>query len=103
MIIPKSSLEPFGFLGMPTLRLARQGTEAIHDALNKLASDARNEHLSPAHLGIMLRYRAVKAGAYCARILGTQTLDNDEVIFKVAFTLEPHGTEYYSFPSYYPQ
>jgi len=102
MIIPKSILEPFGYIGIPTLDPVWAKVETIDDALHTLAGDNGYAHLSPKMMCILLRRTAVKAGAHITRGDFRVMLDS-EVIFRVDFTLEPHGKEYFSFPSYYPQ
>ena len=102
MDIPKSSLDPFGVIGIPHLNPVWAKVETIDTALHIMAGYNDNAHLSPRMMCILLRRTAVKAGAHITHG-DFRVMHDAEVIFKVAFTLEPHGTEYYSFPSYYPQ
>ena len=102
MMIPKSSLEPFGYIGIPYLDPVWAKVETIDTALHTLAGDNGYAHLSPKMMCLLLRRTAIKTGAHFTH--GDFRVRNTaEVIFKVAFTLEPHGIEYYSFPSYYPR
>ena len=96
MIIPASSIEPFGVLGFPTV-LACVGV--IQDAIHTVASSPQLSRLSPVMMGILLRNVAMKNGAHSVKC-PRKSLSKDVTIFNVTFTLVPNGRQYHAFPSY---
>ena len=102
MNIPQSSLEPFGVIGIPILKIELDIANKIGDILEKMVNDHRFEYMSPNALTAFLRIHTVRSGAYAASV-GMQRLQDGEVIFKVAYQMEPNGKLYCIYPSYYPK
>jgi len=97
MIIPASSIEPFGVLGFPTVPWPDVGV--IQDAIHTVASSPLLSRLSPVMMGILLRNVAMKNGAHSVKC-PRKSLSKDVTIFNVTFTLVPNGRQYHAFPSY---
>lgn len=102
MIIPKSILEPFGYIGIPHLDPVLAKVETIDFALRQTVLTLDTIPLSPKSIAV-LRRTVVLAGAHIIHPVHTRVMPDSKVIFKVIFTLKPHGKEYCSYPSYYPQ
>ena len=100
MNIPASAIEPFEPLGMPTLDKTWTFVSIITDAIHNAASDPHHAHLSPPHMGLVLRQSAITAGAHSARA-GRRTTEGGGVIFKVCFTLRPNEPEWFAYPCFF--
>ena len=98
MNIPKSSIEPFGVLGFPTVNTELDCVGDIQDAIHRVVSSPSLNHLNPVMMGVLLRNIAIKTGAHSVK--SPRKSCRNVTIFNVTFTLVPNGRQYHAYPSY---
>ena len=102
MIIPQSSLEPFGVIDWPTVQPEWDNALNLREKLWEMVNDHRISYVSPSGLHTLLRMYVIKNGAHSA-FVGSKRLSDGEVIFKIRFQMTPHGKIHKVYPSYYPK